>query len=176
MIGTGGLYRCGGQNAVSDTDAQIWAEQTLASLSLEEKIGQLICVDITADYITEDDPKFQNWVRLAREADLVVLSLFVQRTRQVDTAPFRENDLRFLKELFKTGPKPFVAMSYGNPFLIRKIAEVPSFLVGFAERGWYGKQAVYFDSFIKLLKGDLFVTLAEPGRAAHPNTQNRMKK
>lgn len=90
-----------------------------------------------------------------READLVILSLFVQRTRQVDSAPFRENDLKFLKDLFKTEPKSIVAMSYGNLFLIRKIAEVPAFLVGFAERGWYGNQAVYFDSFIKLLKGDL---------------------
>ena len=90
-----------------------------------------------------------------READLVILSLFVQRTRQVDNAPFRENDLKFLSELFKTGPEFIVAMSYGNPFLIRKITEVPAFLVGFAERGWYGNQAVYFDTFIKLLRGDL---------------------
>jgi beta-N-acetylhexosaminidase len=91
----------------------------------------------------------------APEAGLVILSLFVQRTRQEDNAPFRENDLKLLKELFKTGPKSIVAMSYGNPFLIRKIAEVPSFLVGYGERGWYGNQAIYFDSFLKLLKGDL---------------------
>ncbi|UCE41811.1 MAG: glycoside hydrolase family 3 C-terminal domain-containing protein [Candidatus Aminicenantes bacterium] len=91
----------------------------------------------------------------AHEADLVILSLFVQRTRQVDNAPFRERDLKFIKELFQTGAKSIVAMSYGNPFLIRKIDEVPAFLVGFGERGWYGNQAVYFDSFIKLLKGDL---------------------
>ncbi|MCJ7679852.1 MAG: hypothetical protein MUP70_03920 [Candidatus Aminicenantes bacterium] len=91
----------------------------------------------------------------ACEADLVVLSFFVQRTRQGDAAPFREIDLKLLKELFKNGPKSIVAMSYGNPFLIRKIEDVPSFLVGFAERGWYGNQAAYFDSFIKLLKGNL---------------------
>lgn len=91
----------------------------------------------------------------ARQADLVIVSLFVQRTRQVDNAPFRESDLSFLKELFKTGQGSIVAMSYGNPFLIRKMAEVPCFLVGFAERGWYGNQEVYFDSFIKLLEGDL---------------------
>jgi beta-N-acetylhexosaminidase len=91
----------------------------------------------------------------ARQADLVIVSLFVQRTRQEDNAPFQESDLAFLKELFKTGQGNIVAMSYGNPFLIRKMAEVPSFLVGFAERGWYGNQEVYFDSFIKLLEGDL---------------------
>jgi hypothetical protein len=32
---------------------------------------------------------------------------------------------------------------------------VPVFLVGFGERGWYGNQAAYFDSFVKVLKGDL---------------------
>jgi beta-N-acetylhexosaminidase len=90
----------------------------------------------------------------AQEADLVILSLFVQRTRQVDSAPFRDRDLMLLNELFNAGPKSIVAMSYGNPFLIRKIADVPSFLVGFGERGWYGNQEVYFDSFIRLLKGD----------------------
>lgn len=105
---------------------------------------------------SDSDPAiYKTILATAQKSDLVILSLFVQRTRQVDTAPFRENDLRFLKELFKTGPKSIVAMSYGNPFLIRKIEDVPAFLVGFAERGWYGNQEVYFDSFIKLLNGDL---------------------
>jgi beta-N-acetylhexosaminidase len=105
---------------------------------------------------SDTDPALHDTIlSAAREADLVILSLFVQRTRQGDTAPFRENDLKLLKELFKIGQESIVAMSYGNPFLIRKIAEAPAFLVGFAERGWYGNQAVYFDSFIKLLKGDI---------------------
>ncbi|MFZ2053865.1 MAG: hypothetical protein WAU81_06670 [Candidatus Aminicenantales bacterium] len=46
-------------------------------------------------------------------------------------------------------------MSYGNPHLIRKLENVPAFLVGYGERGWFGNQAVYFDSFIKLLKGEI---------------------
>jgi hypothetical protein len=117
-IVTGVLYWCGDQDAASDVDAHSWAEQVLSGISLEEKIGQLICVDITADYIAEDD-------------------------------------LRFLKKLFRAKPESIVAMSYGNPFLIRKIGEVPAFLVGFGEKRWYGNQAVYFDSFIMLLKGDL---------------------
>jgi hypothetical protein len=29
------------------------------------------------------------------------------------------------------------------------------FLVGYGEGGWYGNQAVYFDSFIRLLQGKL---------------------
>ena len=110
------------------------------------------------NYILRSDTNpaiYDTILSAAHEADLVILSLFVQRTRQVDSAPFRDRDLQFLKKLFKTGAKSILAMSYGNPFLIRKIEEVPSFLVGFGERGWYGNQAVYFDSFIKVLKGEL---------------------
>lgn len=89
------------------------------------------------------------------ESDLVVLSLFVPRNRMGDPAPFREADLALLKRVIAAKPKAVVAMSYGNPQLIRKIPEVAAFLVGYGERGWFGNQAVYFDSFIKALKGEL---------------------
>jgi beta-N-acetylhexosaminidase len=89
------------------------------------------------------------------ESDLVVLSLFVPRNRMGDPAPFREADLALLKKIIAAKPKGVVAMSYGNPQLIRKIPEVAAFLVGYGERGWFGNQAVYFDTFIKALKGEL---------------------
>ena len=89
------------------------------------------------------------------ESDLVVLSLFVARNRMGDAAPFRESDLAFLDKVIAAKPKAVVAMSYGNPQLIRKIPGVAAFLVGYGERGWFGNQAVYFDSFIKALKGEL---------------------
>ena len=88
-------------------------------------------------------------------ADLVVLSLFVPRNRMGDAAPFREADLAFLLRVIAAKPNAVVAVSYGNPQLIRKIPMVPAFLVGYGERGWFGNQAVYFDSFIKVLKGEL---------------------
>jgi len=104
----------------------------------------------------ETDPAvYKTALAAARKADLVILSLFVPRTRQVDTAPFRECDLKFFKDLLRSGPKAVAAMSYGNPFLIRKLGDVPAFVVGYGEKGWFGNQAVYFDSFIKLLKGEL---------------------
>ena len=46
-------------------------------------------------------------------------------------------------------------MSFGNPHLIRKIGKVPVFLTGYGETGWYGNQPVYFDSLIRILKGEL---------------------
>jgi len=46
-------------------------------------------------------------------------------------------------------------MAYGNPHLIRKIESVPAFLVGYGEKGWFGNQTIYFDSFVKLLEGKL---------------------
>jgi len=89
------------------------------------------------------------------DAEMVVLSLFVQRNRMGDAAPFRDGDLAFIGKVIAAKPKAVVAMSYGNPHLIRKIPAVAAFLAGYGERGWFGNQAVYFDSFIKALKGEL---------------------
>ncbi|MDD8026627.1 MAG: glycoside hydrolase family 3 N-terminal domain-containing protein [Acidobacteriota bacterium] len=90
-----------------------------------------------------------------KAADLVVVSLFVPRTRLGDAAPLREGDLAFLKKVIAAKPKAVIAMSYGNPQIIRKIGDVAVFAVGYGEKGWFGNQPVYFDSFIKLIKGEL---------------------
>jgi hypothetical protein len=94
-------------------------------------------------------------LREVSDADIVILSFFVQRTRYTNAAPIGEWDRDFIEEVIETRPGQVVAMSYGNPHLIRKIPAVPTFLVGYGERGWYGNQAVYFDSFIRALKGEL---------------------
>ena len=102
------------------------------------------------------DPAYADKAWTAVEAaDLVVVSLFVQRNRLGDPAPLRDADLAFLKRTVAAKPKAVVAMSYGNAQIIRKIGDVTAFAVGYGERGWFGNQAVYFDSFIKLLKGEL---------------------
>ncbi|NTU51891.1 MAG: hypothetical protein HGA94_05580, partial [Candidatus Aminicenantes bacterium] len=102
------------------------------------------------------DPAYYETVwKSVAESDVVVLSLFVARSRMGDAAPFREGDLAFIKRVIAAKPRSVVAMSYGNPQLIRKIPDVAAFLVGYGERGWFGNQAVYFDSFIKALKGEL---------------------
>jgi beta-N-acetylhexosaminidase len=89
------------------------------------------------------------------EADLVILSLFVQRTRHGDPAPIREADLAFLERVIGMKPGRVVAMAYGNPHLILKLPQVPAFLVGYGEKGWYGNQEAYFGSFLRALTGEL---------------------
>lgn len=102
------------------------------------------------------DPAYYDKVwDAASGADLVILSLFVQRDRLGEAAPIRANDLAFLQKVIAARPNAVVAMSYGNPQLIRKLGGVPAFLVGYGEKGWFGNQPVYFDSFIKVLKGEL---------------------
>ncbi len=93
--------------------------------------------------------------KAAREADLVILSLFVPRNRQGDATPFRDADLKFINKVIAAKPKAVAAMTYGNPHLIRKIPDVGAFLIGYGERGWFGNQAVYFETFIKALKGEI---------------------
>jgi beta-N-acetylhexosaminidase len=102
------------------------------------------------------DPVYYDTVwRAVQGADLVILSLFVPRTRLGDATPFREVDLVFLSKVITAKPKAVVAMTYGNPHLICKIPSVAAYLIGYGEKGWFGNQAVYFDSFIKALKGEL---------------------
>jgi len=92
--------------------------------------------------------------------------LFVPRNRLGDPAPIRDADLAFLKRVIAAKPKSVMAMSYGNPQIIRRIGDVTAFAVGYGERGWFGNQAVYFDSFIRLLKGELKPTGKLPVRVS----------
>jgi beta-N-acetylhexosaminidase len=102
------------------------------------------------------DPAYYDQIfQAALRSDLVILSLFVQRTRLGDAAPFRDADLAFLEKVIAAKPKSVVAVAYGNPHLIRKIPSVAAYLVGYGEKGWFGNQAVYFDTFIRALKGEL---------------------
>jgi beta-N-acetylhexosaminidase len=89
------------------------------------------------------------------DADLVIFSLLVIRDRNGDPTPLRPADRVFLQRIMAAKPGRVVAMAYGNPHLIREIPEVDAFLVGYGERGWYGNQTVYFDSFVRALTGEL---------------------
>jgi beta-N-acetylhexosaminidase len=91
----------------------------------------------------------------ASKADLIIISLFVQRDRHGDAAPLRNDDIDLINSISLQKPGKVVIMSLGNPHLIRKISKAPSFLVGYGEGGFYGNQPVYFSSFIKILKGEL---------------------
>lgn len=88
-------------------------------------------------------------------ADLVIISLFVQRDRHGDAAPLRNDDIELVNSLAVQKPGKVIIMSFGNPHLIRKLSNAPSFMVGYGEGGFYGNQPVYFNSFIKILKGEL---------------------
>jgi beta-N-acetylhexosaminidase len=102
-----------------------------------------------------DEPFYGQALLAAKQADLVVLSFFVQRDRHGDNAPIREKDLLLIQKIIQDKPHAVIAMSYGNPYLIDKIKNVPVFLTGYGEGGWYGNQVIYFDSFIKVLKSEL---------------------
>jgi beta-N-acetylhexosaminidase len=97
----------------------------------------------------------KNILWAARNADLIILSFLVQRTRHGDPAPLREDDISLIRKITAKKSLQVVAMSFGNPHLIRKLDDLPAFLAGYGEGGWYGNQPVYFDSYIRILKGEL---------------------
>ena len=93
--------------------------------------------------------------KASEQADLVILSFFVQRDRSGDPAPVKEKDLELIRQIISAKPGKVIAMSYGNPHIIKKINTIQAFIAGYGEAGWYGNQQVYFDSFIKIMKGEL---------------------
>ena len=50
-----------------DRDATEWAKATLARLTLDRKIGQMICEPIEGTYAARDTAQRQNWMSLARD-------------------------------------------------------------------------------------------------------------
>jgi beta-N-acetylhexosaminidase len=97
-------------------------------------------------------------VQAAAGASCVTVSLFVPRDRGGDPSPIREADLTTVRRVLRDRQGPALVMSYGNPYHIRKLGEAPMFALGYGERGWFGNQSAYFDSFIRLLKGELSPT------------------
>jgi len=55
------------QLTATHKEAEKWAEETLSSLSLEKKIGQMICEQMRGEYVAEDNPKFQYLLKLVKE-------------------------------------------------------------------------------------------------------------
>ena len=51
----------------SHDEATRWAETTLKQLTLEQKVGQMVCEQIRGEYVAEGSPQLDYWLRLARE-------------------------------------------------------------------------------------------------------------
>jgi len=91
----------------------------------------------------------------ASTAGVVVVSLFVPRDRGGEPSPLRDADLALIRRIQQARSDRTIVMSYGNPYHVRRLADASVFAVGYGERGWFGNQAIYFDSFIRLLKGEM---------------------
>jgi len=48
-------------------EAEKWAGETLATLSLEKKVGQMFCEQMRGEYVAENDPKFQYLLKLVKD-------------------------------------------------------------------------------------------------------------
>ena len=48
-------------------ETEVLARKTLVSLTLEKKAAQLVCVEISGNYLPDDDPKLKSWMMLAHD-------------------------------------------------------------------------------------------------------------
>jgi beta-N-acetylhexosaminidase len=114
--------------------------------------------------------RYREALESARNADLVLVSLFSQRTVYVDHGPLRKDALEFLDRVFRLKPRSTVVMSYGNPYLAESMKKAAAVAVGYGEGGFFGNQIIYADSLIKLIKGEIKPAgrLPVAGSAAFP--------
>jgi len=98
---------------------------------------------------------YANALDAVKDADTVIVSLFSQRTVYKDNGPLPEHVVSFFNKVFAMKPGSTVVMSYGNPYLVESVKGAAAFVVGYGEGGFYGNQAIYGDSFIKLVKGEI---------------------
>ncbi len=64
-------------------EAAAWVDKTLTGLTLEKKIGQIVCSDVTGGYIAADDPRLATWLALARDHGLGMFVLYGGTPRDV---------------------------------------------------------------------------------------------
>jgi beta-N-acetylhexosaminidase len=91
----------------------------------------------------------------AAGAELLLVSLFVQRDKYGEPAPLRATDMDVLEQLLMRKQGAAVVVAFGNPHLVRRLPEEGTFLVGYGERGWFGNQSTYFGSVIRAIRGEL---------------------
>jgi beta-N-acetylhexosaminidase len=66
----------GTPSMASAEEAQAWAQKTLATLSLERKVAQMICAEIRGEYVPEDDARYQGWLALVRDRGVGAVVLY----------------------------------------------------------------------------------------------------
>jgi beta-N-acetylhexosaminidase len=97
----------------SQEEAEAWAEKTLASLSLERKIGQMICEQVRGEYVPEDAPGFRRILALVRDhgiGALVVYGGSPQDTASLLNRLQKESELPlFVSADFEGGPGQQIA-------------------------------------------------------------------
>jgi beta-N-acetylhexosaminidase len=126
------------------------------ALAVAAKLGGAFPVVQTVVLGPNVDPRLRDPVlRVAGEADTVVVSVFNQRTVYKDNGPLREADLALLRDAIAIRPRATIVMSYGNPYLAESLQQATAFVVGYGEGGFYGNQLAYADAFIRLLKGEI---------------------
>lgn len=58
--------RRSGSLLASTEEAEKWTDRVLQSLTLEKKVGQLVCEQMRGEYVAEDNPRFAHLLRLIK--------------------------------------------------------------------------------------------------------------
>jgi beta-N-acetylhexosaminidase len=101
-----------------------------------------------------DPARYEAADAAGRSADTVVVALFHQRNVYRDGGVLPPRDLELVRSFIASGART-IALSFGNPYLVKDLGGVSAFVVGYGEGGFYGNQLVYADAFVRLLRGKI---------------------
>lgn len=84
------------------------------------------------------------------ESDLVILSIYANVRSSKGTIDLHQDQFNFIRDIIKNG-KPTIALSFGNPYLLAEVPEIPTYFAA------YGNVAVTQSSAINSLLGNIAI-------------------
>ncbi len=111
---------CAGTRKPAPSD---WVEQTLKSLSLEEKVGQMMVVTYKPRFYNENDPRFQRLLRLVKDYHIGGISIY-------KGAPYAV--ARYIERLQAAADIPLIVMADTEWGIEMRVEEATTFLPNMA--------------------------------------------
>ncbi|MFH0733198.1 MAG: glycoside hydrolase family 3 N-terminal domain-containing protein [bacterium] len=106
------------------------------------------------------DKDYEEMVKLAKNSDLILLPTYVNVRSFQGTIDIDSRHLDFIKKLTEL-KKPLVVMSFGNPYILNKFSDVPTYLTAYG--GVYYSQKAMYDAVMgnTEISGQLPISIPE---------------
>ncbi len=124
-----------------DTKAKLTENNKMTFETIVEKELKKVKFGRLSRKSSDDD--YEKALKLAKNSDLILLPTYVNVRSFQGTIDIDQRHLDFIKKLTEL-KKPLVVMSFGNPYILNKFNEVPTYLTAYG--GVYYSQKAMYDA------------------------------